>query len=219
MNKITDLIRITGICLIAFTVLIISCTSEMSQDDLVKSNIEIYMQENLNDPESYEFVELTLIDSVLINDNIEYRIEYFNDRISFTESQIESRQNQIEERYLGSYLYSESQRDRFKSDIEDYHSDIENIKKVLAGIDSIKVELGDEIYNVASYTYSFHYRANNEFGALVLNEHIIQTDPAPDFQVINLADNQDKVLLNPNQFPGYIELVERILYPDRNEQN
>jgi len=48
-------------------------------------------------------------------------------------------------------------------------------------------------------------------GAKVLNEYILQTDPAPDFKVLNLAEDRDKVIINPNDFPGYTEMIAKFI--------
>lgn len=48
-------------------------TSTLSRDEIVKQNAEAHLKAVMNDPTSYEFVSLKLVDSVLYKDNIHYR--------------------------------------------------------------------------------------------------------------------------------------------------
>jgi len=55
-----------------------SCSEkQLSQNEIVKKNVEEDVKEKLNNPSSYEFVKLKLIDSVTYSDNIEYRKNFF----------------------------------------------------------------------------------------------------------------------------------------------
>ena len=158
--------------------LLISCgTSEEqpseatpSQHDIVEANAEAYLQDKLDDPSSYEFVSLELMDSVLYKDNIEYRRKQFAGRDQDLKTQA-----------------------------------------ILIKIDSIETGLGEKSNEVASYTYLFKFRNNNGFGAKVLNERIIQTTPAPELGIVNMASDRDGLFLNPNDFPGYLEMVSKNL--------
>jgi hypothetical protein len=78
-------------------------------------------------------------------------------------------------------------------------------------IDLLADQLGEKANDVASYTYLYSFRGNNKLGAKVLNEYILQTNPAPDFKVLKLAENRDDMILNPNDFPGYREMIASIL--------
>nr|WP_288935857.1 hypothetical protein [uncultured Allomuricauda sp.] len=44
-----------------------------------------------------------------------------------------------------------------------------------------------------------------------VEEYILQTGPAPNFEILKLAENRGEVLLTPNSFPSYIEMVGDIL--------
>lgn len=59
------------IALIFLIVLIVSCNSTSLQDSIVKNKIETSILETLDDPSSYEFVNLKLIDSVTHRNNYE----------------------------------------------------------------------------------------------------------------------------------------------------
>lgn len=190
---------------------LVSCNkqSKLSSEELLINSISEYLKDKLHDPNSYEFIELALVDTIFYRDNIEYRRNYFRNEISYSESQIVSTQNRLRERYLGAYLYSETQREGFRLYIDNLKSDIERFRSILTEIDSIEVALGDQVNNVASLTYLLRFRAKNAFGALTLHEYIVQTDPEPDQKIINMTDDEGKVYLNPNEFPGYQEMIKK----------
>jgi len=189
--------------LFAFIALGLASCSEkqFTQDDIVKRNIEEYVKEKMNDPSSYEFVKLELIDSITFNDNIEYRKDFFGRNMEYDRSSLES-----QERYKTEIpsMYDEKE-------VEALQAKIEKNKRVLSKIDSLATLLADRRNEVASYTYIFSFRGNNALGAKILNEYIVQTDPAPDFKIINMTDDKDKIFLNPNDFPGYREMIEKNL--------
>lgn len=73
--------------LLILLVLLIGCKSAPKEktekpltiDEIVRNSTEEYLKDKLNDPDSYEFVKLVLLDSVLYKDNVEYRRDRFND--------------------------------------------------------------------------------------------------------------------------------------------
>src|SRR5690606_24676246 len=120
--------------------------------------------------------------------NIEYRKGYFGRKM---DSDLSSLKRQ--ERYKTEIpsMYDEKE-------VEDLKSKIEKNERILFKIDSLATLLGDRKSEVASYTYVFSFRGNNALGAKILNEYVVQTDPAPDFKIINMTDDKDKIFLNPN---------------------
>ena len=96
-----------------------------------------------------------------------------------------------------------------KAQTEELKTEIERSEKIISEIERLKLELGEKVNDIASYTYLYSFRGNNKMGAKVLNEYILQTDPAPNFGILNLAENEDKVTLNPNDFPGYKEMITK----------
>ncbi|TLP75694.1 hypothetical protein [Maribacter sp. ACAM166] len=190
-----------GIAIVAFGLTSCQSDKEPTQQDIVKKNVEEYLKPKMNDPESYEFVELKLTDSVLYSDNVKYRKEYFEKDLKFEKGELKR-----QEKYKNEFpsMYSEEK-------ISKLNAEIEKIEKILSEIDRLSTELGDKANNPASYTYYYSLRGNNKLGAKVLSEYILQTSPAPDFKVLNLADNKDQILLNPNEFPGYREMIKTML--------
>jgi len=186
---------------LAFIVIgVTSCSvKQPKQDDIVKKKAEAYVKEKMNDPISYEFVKLELIDSITFNDNIEYRKDYFSRNMEYDLSSLERKEG-----YKTEFpsMYNEK-------DIADLKAQIEKNKRIVSKIDSLETLLGNKKNEVASYTYIFSFRGNNTLGAKILNEYVLQTDAAPDFEIINMTDDKDKIFLNPNDFPGYREMIEK----------
>lgn len=169
---------------------------EKSHDEIVKQNAEEYLLPLLNDPESYEFVDLKLIDSVLYKDNIDYEKKRTQFELLDWEHVI------VVAEVIFSYKND-------SSDIIKGMMEIEKNKIILSKIDSLETALGDKKNEVASYTYTFSFRGNNKLGAKILNQYIVQTEPSPNFKIINMTDDKDKVYLNPNSFPGYQEMITK----------
>ncbi len=145
--------------------------------DKIRAQAETMLKARLDDPNSYEFVSLTLFDSLSYGDNIK-RLQ------SHRQQDLESR------------IYMDGKAPA-------------NDKKMLAGIDSIRTALGPRVNETACYKYAFDFRAKNAFGAKVLNSHIVQVGPAPDYKVLMVASNKGELLSYPNTFPGYDELKAR----------
>ncbi|NRT14694.1 hypothetical protein HNP99_001038 [Flavobacterium sp. 28A] len=184
------------------TLALTSCSEKKpNRDEIVRKNAEEYLKEKMNDPKSYEFVKLELIDSVLYSDNIKYRKENFNKNIEDNKDEIKRKE---EYKIEIPSMYDERE-------IEELKADIAKNEKIIAKIDSLETKLGTKKNQVASYTYVFSFRGNNALGAKILNEYILQTNPSPDFKIINMTDDKDKVFLNPNDFPGYREMIAKNL--------
>jgi hypothetical protein len=198
-NKTT---RIVLGLFVFITIGLTSCSEKQpTQDDIVKKNAKEYIKEKMNDPSSYVFVKLELMDSITFNDNIEYRKDYFSRNMEYDRSSLERQEGYKTE--IPS-MYSEK-------DVEDLKTKIEKNERILSQIDSLATLLDDRKNEVASYTYIFSFRGNNALGAKILNEYLVQTDTAPDFKIINMTDDKDKIFLNPNDFPGYREMIEKNL--------
>jgi hypothetical protein len=174
---------------LSILVFLISC-SEPSRDEIVREKAEIQLFQKLNDPDSYVFVSLELYDSILYSDNIKYRKEHFQD------------------------MLESAQRDIARTDTEEriskYQDDMNQAKRFLSGIDSLEQILGADAGNVASYSYLYIFRANNAMGAKTLNEYIVQVTPSPEFSILQMTDDPNQIILNPNDFPGYREMAMHI---------
>lgn len=175
---------------------------ELTQQDIVRKNAEDYVKPKMNDPDSYEFAELLITDSVMYSDNIKNSKEWYQGILDFEKDQLayEKRMKIHKSKYPS--IYSEEKVAKYKANIMKYDN-------ILAEIDSIELKLGEKVNEVASYRYIFTFRENNEFRARVIKEYIIQTKPSPGFEVLTLTDDEDQLLVSPNSFPGYIEMMEK----------
>jgi hypothetical protein len=187
---------------ILVSICLFSCTEKVpTRNEIIQKNAEDYLKSKMNDPKSYEFVKIELVDSVLYSDNIKYRQENFKQDMEYDLSSLERLEGYKTE--IPS-LYDEKE-------VQGLKDKIEKNRRILSKIDSLAVKLGNKKNEVASYTYIFSFRGNNALGAKILNEYVVQTKPAPDFKIINMTDEKDKIYLNPNDFPGYREMIEKNL--------
>lgn len=202
MKKITFLI-------LSVSALLQSCSSDkktspveekMTQNEIVKKNIENQLMQSMHDTSSYEFVKIQLIDSILFIENINYRTEYFKNDISSIESNIKRIEN-----YKTSLpaLYNEKE---LKRESEKLNRN----KIILSKIDSLKKIIASDTNKVASYTYLFGFRGKNKLGAKILSNYFVQTKTSPDFEIINMVKDKNKLYLNPNDFPGYRETINKL---------
>ncbi|MDY5489045.1 MAG: hypothetical protein SPG27_09105 [Butyricimonas virosa] len=171
--------------LLAFiAILFSSCENNKvkSREDIIKDNLKNYLSDKLNDPDSYEFVSLNLIDSIKYIDNINYRLKHFDSSLKFYKNQVE----------LGD-----------KESIKEVNRN----NWIIYKIDSIKNSLGNRVNDVAVYKYIYKFRANNQMGGKSLNEYILLTKGS-DNSIIQMENNPDKIYINPTDFPGYMELIE-----------
>jgi hypothetical protein len=186
-----------------FTFIVIGLSScsvkQRNQNDIVKINAEEYIKEKMNDPNSYEFVKLELIDSTTFNENIENQKDYYSHSLKSASNSLKS-----QERYKTEIpsMYD-------AEEVEALKTKIEKNEKIIFKIDSLASILANRKNEVASYMYIFTFRGNNALGAKILNEYIVQTDPGPDFKIINMTNDPEQILTNPNDFPGFKEIFEK----------
>lgn len=179
-----------------------SCSvKEPSKYDIIKQNAEEKIKSIMNDPDSYEFNKLEIIDSFLYRDNIKYRRDYFTENLSEVLKDIE------EEEYYKVKFPSIFNEMKYNSLLEDKEKQLKINKIVLPKIDSLETLLGNKVNDVASYTCIFSFRGNNLLGAKALTHYYLQTSPSPDFKITNLTTDEDELFLNPNDFPGYREML------------
>jgi DNA anti-recombination protein RmuC len=186
---------------VATALLATSCfkSKKEAQQQTVQENVEAYLMPKLNDLSSYEFVSLTLVDSVNYKNNILTEKEQQQYLLTIDQEKME-REAKLKED--GSSLYNPEREIKFGDSVQ-------KMKALIAEMDSIEQTLGKKLEETASYTYKYSFRGNNALGAKVLNEYIVQTSPGPDFKILNVTGSSDKVLLSPNGFPGYKELLKK----------
>src|SRR5699024_11153577 len=112
-NTITKMIIGTlSILLLIFS----SCSDKkQSQKEIVIKNAEQYLKQRLDDPESYEFVELKFRDSTLFIDNIKREIKYQKSNLDFDKNQLK---RQKEYKSEGFSLFNEEEYKEYKNKVE-----------------------------------------------------------------------------------------------------
>lgn len=152
------------------------CKKGNSTNDSMRAEVEAKIKPTMNDPDSYEFVGLALIDSTRYRENM----------------------NRLRDEHRDDLEYGSPSSSK---------ADITRHKVYLAGIDSLNRVLGSRLDSVASYTYSFQFRAKNAFGAKVLTEHQLQTDQ--NRKIINIITKKGEHISGANGFPGKGQLDKR----------
>ena len=185
------------IFVIAAITLLASCAKEPTFTDKVKQKIETKLLEVLDDPKSYEFIEIELLDSVMLQFNIDYRKKFFDERIAYEQERLVSMKDFIKS---SPWMYPPEK-------IKEQEQAIQRNISIRNGIDSIEVSLGDKVKDVAAYTYLFTFRAKNAFGALERVVSYIQITPA--LEIVKSTENKKELLDTPNHFPGYLELLDK----------
>ncbi|GAB2549852.1 hypothetical protein [Spirosoma aerophilum] len=190
-----------GLILLAMLVAQTACQKKRNQIDIVRQNAETYIKPKLNDASSYEFVEITLLDSTSYRDNIKYRIDSFGEEIQSDKAELKR-----QEGYRRSFptLYD-------KNEVRELQGKITQNNKIIKEIKAIENQMGTHVNDIAAYKYLFKLRGTNAFAAKMLNEYILQTGPAPDYKVLNMTTDPDKVYLNPNEFPGYEPMIKKYI--------
>lgn len=153
------------------------------RDKAVKEQLEAKLKAAMNDPESYEFASLTLVDSNLYSDNA---------------AALRGNWQQFRDIYQGTI----SREQRYQADpLLNSLFDAENLRKaennlasnnaVVAAIDSLALAMGADTNHVASYTYEFAFRGKNAMGAKVLSQKFVQTGVGPKFEIITVEDKRE----------------------------
>lgn len=166
------------------TILFCSCENNKvkSREDIIKDNLKNYLSDKLNDPDSYEFVSLDLVDSVKYIDNINYRLDAFKKNIEWCKSSDRSEGDKLNE--------------------------IKKNEWIIEKIDSIKISLGENVNKLLASKYILKFRANNSLGAKIIYSYFLLVDG--ENKIIQMEDNADRIyILNTISFPGYMELIEK----------
>lgn len=191
------LIQLLSVILIALSFMY--CAK--SEKDIVRKNVESVVINKLNDPKSYEFVEIQLIDSFSNRDAIDYRIEQAESWLDYKKSRIDDLEKYKNDKGLSS-LFKQDEYDKYLNEYSQDKAKIDELKE-------LKKNKNDILDNIVSYTYSYSFRGNNALGAKILNTYYIQTDASEQRNIINIAENEKKIYLNPVDIEGYKEILNK----------
>lgn len=199
MKKLTSIITISLFGLLAIG--LSSCAdNEPSHEDILRKQVEDFIKSEINTPQGYKFVELTLIDSVLFSNNINYLRQNYSQNLDFDYSSMKRQESfQTED----PSMYDANEVNKLKASLNKY-------KQIITKIDSIEADMGDRKNDVASYTYLLSFLEKDDSGAEVMNKFIVQTGEAPDYKILNVTRDPRNLNPSPNEFPGYQEILDSI---------
>jgi hypothetical protein len=187
-NHLNMLVHSTTLYLSLLACFVIGC-SPASSEGIARSKAEAKLLESMNDPDSYEYVSFELWDSLSYMDIAEHRRELIDGAISAERQNIQGMED-LNLKVPGKYS---------EQDIEEVRASLaEDIAK-RARVDAKVDSLGTKAQNAASYTFYFKYRGNSALGAKVLSECYVQTTPAPEYDVLNIAQTVRDLKGNPFQ--------------------
>ncbi|AUC75943.1 hypothetical protein [Olleya sp. Bg11-27] len=196
-----------------FTVLLLvalfftSCKSEQesmsensykTRDMIVKAKLSKNIKAKLQYPDSYEFVELKVKDSVLYSENISSRLNYYQQIIEADRKNLEKQELYKKE---GSSLYKEDK-------VNELQATVSKNEKILVEIDRIATELGEKVNETAYCTYNYRFKSKNTSGKSGDYNYIVQTGQAPEYKVLMIAEKESMITPNPIDFPGYNEMIK-----------
>lgn len=163
------------ILLFVITFTLTSCS--YTNEHKMKSSIEEYLEENAKDPKSYEFISLTMIDTITAVEHYGILIVDCGSKIWNAESWIEYYKSRIELDKLifdtDDSLYK-NYREEQENKIKEYESKIKEYKSEIELYESKITQLGHK--EVFEYVAIHKYRIKNGFGALDLFESKVVFD-------------------------------------------
>lgn len=174
-------IRISLLAIVSVSIFS-SCGSIAEKDDttLIKDEIELSILEKINDPESYSFVEMQIIDTVYYSSIFGRLLQDYVETIESSKSRALEYSNQLNK--MNEMIDESGKRNSLSTNAQYLlrlvKDDLSKEEKKVAEAEAQKERLNliSEGYNQNSsyFTLNFSYRENNEFGAKVLKEVIYE---------------------------------------------
>jgi hypothetical protein len=135
----------------------------------VKDNLQDYVESDFDDPDSYELLDIYLIDTVLVGDAVQYIIDNQKSTINKLNEYIEEKDQELRQR--GTLLFMRGKDLRLFADLEELEQEKIELGKytdtilILEKNNNYLVEFlnNDEI---VYFLYGHSYRTKNTFGAI-----------------------------------------------------
>lgn len=172
--------KILSLAIVSITILS-SCGINAEKDDttLIKEEIESSIMEKINDPESYSFVEMQIIDTVYYSSIFEFLSESYDESIersiSMAEMFNQTYTNLTDEMDSDAQKIMQSYLDSYKDDIKEQNELTREAEQFKKNVEILSKDFPED----STYlNILFSYRQNNEFGArvLVTNEYEVGFD-------------------------------------------
>jgi hypothetical protein len=200
--------KYTRILTLLLIFIFVSCESEKTKEDIIRKKIEEGILPNMNDPKSYEFVSIAIIDSSTYRENIDNKLMQL-EAIRDYPLIIDLKKDMIsldEELYrLDKSHYKDLVEAR--QELEDIKTEQKNFEMLVKEVDSLKLTL-ENLDKTAVYLIEFKMRGNNSFGAKILNTYYFQVGISPDYEIYGYVDELDGFSqLNFNSIPWIFDLM------------
>lgn len=151
--------------------LVTACKYNSTREEIVKKNIETFVVPKLNNPKSYEFVELVMVDSLTVKAKLRQSKQMEQGHIdAIKETQIVAEQAEINVAKIMGKTNFKVVKDTFEQ------AEVNERMKTIHTIDSTERILGDKINEVISYSFKYSFRENNAFGAKILSVYAIKIE-------------------------------------------
>lgn len=164
------------IIMMFFFMLLIAC----SKEDKIKSSLKETFVTQLDDPSSYEVIEVKILDTLTYKKAINERLTNYNFYVANIKDYVAKKKKEMSNRALSSFLsgnyYSMnntvSELDKEKAILNAYENDTLNLyTNKISKLNKIK-QTNDIIY----FRYTHSYRTKNKLGALVKFFDTIRVD-------------------------------------------
>ena len=159
--------------LILMSVIFTSCNSNEPKKDWEKK-IEKDLKAEMGEPESFEFISHKVVDSIKIDEIIEFH-DVFKDEIESDKDEISRKKNRIKELKKDEYI-SENFIENIVSENKKLKKDVqENEKKQKNYFECVeKKNLDSDKY--AIFVYQYNFRGKNAVGEMVKNTLYVTLD-------------------------------------------
>jgi len=158
------------IAIILFTVIVFSCSKKTTYQ-IAKENIESEILRKANDPDSYEFVEMTEIDTLFLVEHLTQKLNHAKGNEILIE---------LNEESIKQYLSTSERYKRLKNETLSQYS---KTKARQIEIENNQLKDSIKFYEEAvtkanpkktkNLTTNFVFRVNNKMGAKILNYYIV----------------------------------------------
>lgn len=180
--------------ILLFLFIITACQpSEPTRETIIRQQAEAALKKTMNDPDSYEFVSLVLIDSVTNKENMDKHKKNLAVAVYNEEERIANAKELPR-------IYDAKKRKEFQFRLD-------QLKKIDVKMDSIELALGDELNEVVCYNYALTFRGKNAFGGKVMNTYYLQVHPGPSYNIFNASEKESDIKNSLLAYPGYNEVI------------
>lgn len=168
-----------NVLLVVLSVLVMACSNE----NKMKSEIKDYMNKNAKDPQSYEYVDLQIMDTIQTAEFAKKTIDFNNVNQKFCDSVVvnfDADVNKVELDYMGENMNT----------VEKHQEQLKDAKETLkkGKAENLKMNSFIKSKDVLIYLTIHKFRAKNGFGALDLDSIYVQFDK--DFKLLSVSKEE-----------------------------